>query len=188
MGSLYDGNPQKVVMVYYGGTPQQSRVVLIWGWHFLAGPNQKLSNSIFIKWGYFGAKLGVQYEVLLNGIPTDLHICVLGLKGDWPALTKLGCLTRHHGREASVKDGAGICHLCLAGQRGHEFHIFDYTKMKASRAPDWPWTKPSSLTTVIPQSPTQLDRFYKVDVFHTGHKGVMGDICANAIAAWKGTH
>ena len=68
--------------------------------------------------GLFWGQLGVQYEVLLNGIPTDLHICVLGLKGDWPALTKLGCLTRHHGREASVKDGAGICHLCLAGQRG----------------------------------------------------------------------
>ena len=161
-------------MVYYGGTPQQSRVVLIWGWHFLAGPNQKLSNSIFIKWGYFGAKLGVQYEVLLNGIPTDLHICVLGLKGDWPALTKLGCLTRHHGREASVKDGAGICHLCLAGQRGHEFHIFDYTKMKASRAPDWPWTKPSSLTTVNSTEPHPTRQILQSGCFSHWTQGCHG--------------
>ena len=120
-------------------------------------------------------------QVCLKDVSTPLYVCCIGLKGDWPALTKLGNLVRHHGREAHVKDGLGICHLCAAGQRGHDFHKFGYDEMLRSRTAELPWSKPSSLVSVIPQSPSKLEKFFKIDVFHSCHKGVMGDICANAI-------
>ena len=41
------------------------------------------------------------------------RIAAIGLKGDWPALDKLGRLFRHFRREA-YPHGQGICHLCLA--------------------------------------------------------------------------
>ena len=106
----------------------------------------------------------------------------MGGKGDWPALCKLGGLNRHHGREAHQTASAGICHLCDAGQPGHDFHRFDFTSMLKARTSDLPWTRPSSLSRHIPQSPSKKEMFYKIDLFHVGHKGVMGDVCANAIA------
>jgi len=109
-------------------------------------------------------------------------VALLGVKGDWPALTKLGGLTRHHGREAHKTDSAGICHLCRAGQPGFNFHRFDFTSMQAARTEEMPWLRPSSLSRKVPQSPSKREQFYKIDTFHVGHKGVMGDLCANAIA------
>ena len=106
----------------------------------------------------------------------------MGVKGDWPALCKLGGLNRHHGREAHQTASAGICHLCNAGQPGHDFHRYDFESMQKARTSDLPWTTPSSLTRHIPQSPSKTEMFYKIDLFHVGHKGVMGDVCANAIA------
>ncbi|CAE7822881.1 unnamed protein product [Symbiodinium sp. CCMP2456] len=41
------------------------------------------------------------------------RVAVIGLKGDWPALDKLGRLNRHFRREA-YPHGQGICHLCMA--------------------------------------------------------------------------
>ena len=101
------------------------------------------------------------------------------MKGDWPALVKLGQITRHHGREA--KDSVGICHLCAAGQTNFDFNLFGYNDLVASRTDDLPWDTPSPLTATIPQDRTKLPMFYKVDIFHTCHKGVMADLCANAI-------
>ena len=54
--------------------------------------------------------------------------------------------------------------------------------MLKARTSDLPWTRPSSLSKHIPQSPSKKEMFYKIDLFHVGHKGVMGDVCANAIA------
>ena len=120
-------------------------------------------------------------KVLVDGTPTDLYFCVLGLKGDWPALTKLGNLVRHHGRESQKTESLGVCHLCKAGQPNHDFHKFGVTAMRDARTDVPPWSTPSSLTTIIPQDQTKLPDFYKIDLFHTGHKGVFGDLCANAI-------
>lgn len=111
----------------------------------------------------------------------DLYFTLVGFKGDWPALVKLGHLNRHHGRDA--KESAGICHLCRAGQPGFDFNEFSFESMLAARTGDLPWDVPSPLTSVVPQDPTQLPKFYKVDIFHTCHKGVMADLCANAIVA-----
>ena len=47
---------------------------------------------------------------------------------------------------------------------------------------DLPWDAPSPLTATIPQDCTKLPMFYKVEVFHTCHKGVMADLCANSHA------
>ena len=141
---------------------------------------------------FFGAQLssaidfsssdtrGAQVE--LGGRRTYLYVSLLGVKGDWPALTKLGGLTRHHGREAHKTESAGICHLCRAGQPGFNFHKFDFTSMQAARTGEMPWLRPSSLSRKVPQSPSKREQFYKIDTFHVGHEGVMGDLCANAIA------
>ena len=122
-------------------------------------------------------------EVMLQGSQLGLHVCCIGLKGDWPALCKLGNLQRHYGRESTVSESVGICHLCRAGQPNHPFHVFDYEKMKASRSDVAPWDKPSDLTLIIPQSrdPKITPMFFKIDLFHTGHKGVMADVAANSI-------
>lgn len=110
-------------------------------------------------------------------------MCCIGVKGDWPALCKLGNLQRHYGRESTVSESVGICHLCKAGQPDHPFHIYDYEKMKAARTDDPPWQKASDLTLVIPQSRDTkiMAAFFKIDLFHTGHKGVMSDVAANSI-------
>ena len=54
--------------------------------------------------------------------------------------------------------------------------------MQAARTEEMPWLRPSSLSRKVPQSPSKREQFYKIDTFHVGHKGVMGDLCANAIA------
>lgn len=122
-------------------------------------------------------------HVLLGDAQETLFVSCVGVKGDWPALCKLGGLNRHHGREAHQTASAGICHLCNAGQPGHDFHRFDFTSMLKARTSDLPWTRPSSLSKHIPQSPSKKEMFYKIDLFHVGHKGVMGDVCANAIVS-----
>ncbi|CAE7853363.1 unnamed protein product [Symbiodinium microadriaticum] len=122
-------------------------------------------------------------RVVHEGEIKDVFLCMLGLKGDWPALAKLGNLSRHHGRNTWVNmDGYGICHLCNGGRLGHEWHDVSYNnmrKMKEDVPP--PWSRPSDLISLIPHSPSHEPDFYKVDVFHNLHKGLLADAAANAI-------
>ena len=115
---------------------------------------------------------------------TFWFVC-LGMKGDWPALVKSGRLTRHHLREAPASPNPpGICHLCRAGQNGFPWHSFgDSAAWLASMGVNnpLPWRQPSPLAK-IPQGP-DLASFYKVDLFHTCHKGVVADFVASTVAA-----
>ena len=45
-----------------------------------------------------------------------------------------------------------------------------------------PWAKESDLTLNIPMDPQSKAKFFRIDVFHTCHKGVMADLAANIIA------
>lgn len=128
--------------------------------------------------------------VEIEGVRRDLQFCVIGCKGDWPALAKIGRLKRHHGREQGEKakgPAVGICHLCKAGMDGYPFHRFDFEAMKRMHhdVPE-PFTVPRGgpLTSILPQPscPEGPAHFYKPDVFHNCHKGLIGDLCANAIA------
>ena len=126
-------------------------------------------------------------DIFTNGVVTTSHgtlyLIPLGLKADWPALIKVGHLTRHYLRDApGTENPAGVCHLCAAGQAG--FPWFDIGLRSAwatNEAPrELPWTRASHLTK-IPQGPC-LSEFFLVDLFHTCHRGVVADFAASALA------
>ena len=126
---------------------------------------------------------GVQVRV--QGERRQLFPICIGLKGDWAGIAKVGRLRRTFMNDAPSKDfGQGICHLCRAGMEGFPWHRVDFDSMvRAHQDSPVPWTaaKISPLIQHIPGDPSQPADFFKIDVFHTCHKGVMGDAAANGI-------
>ena len=132
-------------------------------------------------------------SLFYNGVQVELHgearliypICI-GVKGDWAGLAKVGNLRRTFMNDAPTKEfGQGICHLCKAGMKDFLWHHVDYDSMaRAHQDPPLPWpvSKVSPLIQHIPGDPSQPAELFKIDVFHTCHKGVMGDAAANGIA------
>ena len=125
-------------------------------------------------------------EVLYEGATIRLRAVVMGLKADWPALSKLGSLNRHFLREA-YPFGAGICHRCMANteacQSWHEHDIQRAPWVASMAAATLPW-KPdaeSSLTRHIPMEVDFKPSFYHIDIFHTCHKGVHADLAGGAL-------
>ena len=122
--------------------------------------------------------------VKLCGKQQRIYLAFLGCKGDWPALAKLGRLCRHHLRDAPSADSPpGICHLCRAGQNGFPWHTFGFdAPWLCTQGPGnpLPWNHASPLAS-LPQNEDLAD-FYKIDIFHTCHKGVVGDYVASTIA------
>lgn len=121
------------------------------------------------------------------GNPQVIYLVPIAMKGDWPALVKCGQLVRHHlrdvtGKGASKGSGAGICHLCLGGQENNDWFDISYNNMKKMRvnAPP-PWKEESPLVKHLPLGEPYKHLFFRIDVFHTLHKGVFGDIAANSI-------
>ena len=126
------------------------------------------------------------YVCKVGGEDKTLYLVPLAMKGDWPALVKCGELKRHHLRDVSTKSsGAGICHLCLGGQESIEWHDDSYNNMKRMRidCPP-PWSNEPHLLRHLPVGEPYKHFFFRIDLFHTLHKGVFGDIAANAIATW----
>ncbi|CAL1139171.1 unnamed protein product [Cladocopium goreaui] len=127
-----------------------------------------------------------------EGIPVNLtttcervYLVPIGMKGDWAALVKCGQLVRHHLRDVSAKkSGAGICHLCLGGQESHNWFDISYDNMEKMRdgAPP-PWSHEPAIVRHLPLGDPYKHHFFRIDVFHTLHKGVFGDIAANAIVS-----
>ena len=109
----------------------------------------------------------------------------LGLKGDLVALVKLAGLTRNFQRDTwSNEDGPGICHLCSAGQLGHSWHDISYENLLLMRQDSTlPWVQTPSLIAELPVDPRDLPGFFRLDVIHIMHKGVLGDLAANIIAS-----
>ena len=127
-----------------------------------------------------------------NGIQLDgvaglekVFPVVINCKGDWPALTKAGRLTRHHLRDAPANENPpGICHLCRAGQKGFAWNVVFEASAKWLHADSpLPWTTPSPLAK-LPQDRDDVAAFYCIDLFHAAHKGVVGDYAASAIVNW----
>ena len=117
------------------------------------------------------------------------RVAVLGLKGDLPALDKLGRLTRHFRREA-YPHGRGLCHLCMCNTsvcpqwHQHRFDTAPWVQTMATATNPWISTKESSLTATIPIDRNLKARFFLPDLFHTVHKGVHADLTASAIEPW----
>ncbi|CAE7728144.1 unnamed protein product, partial [Symbiodinium pilosum] len=121
-----------------------------------------------------------------DGTERSFFLCTLGMKGDWPALTKIGQLRRHHLRDTwSTNTGVGICHRCLGGQEGHSWHDVSYENMLAMRRDvPVPWTSTPGIISNLPVSSKHVADFFKIDLFHTFHKGVFADAAANAIVTF----
>lgn len=117
-----------------------------------------------------------------------IYLVPICMKGDWPALAKVGQLDRHFGRLVTThgKPGKGICHLCCADQAGHEnWHDLTYENMLAMhRNSRPPWIAEPALVKAIPLKESDKAEFFRFDIFHTLHKGLMGDIAANGIVSW----
>ena len=123
--------------------------------------------------------------VVINGRAERLYPIVLGLKGDWQGLIKLGRLNRSFLRDSPQKPcPPGICHLCQAGRSGYPWNEFDSRAawlVDPHALDDEPWRYPSPLLKI----PCDVKaRFFMVDIFHTCHKGLMGDFAASALETW----
>ena len=116
----------------------------------------------------------------------NIYLVCLGLKGDLAALVKLAQLDRNYMRDTISGNGAGICHLCCAGQANHSYHETTFESLaKMRRGAPLPWKNEPSLLIHIPHSPSRKASFFKLDMFHILLKGVFGDIAANAIVVQK---
>ena len=130
---------------------------------------------------------GIQLEH--GGKPLVLYPAAVGCKGDWPMLKKMGSLKRsHHGGKAEAGKGKGVCHLCMAGTAEfpdwHDVINGSWMCDRSIRDPDVPWLEESPLTATIPQSVTVQQQvwFYRPDLFHTCHKGLMAELAGSALA------
>ena len=128
---------------------------------------------------------GVDVELQPDNV-VKLYLIPLGIKGDWSGLAKIGCLSRSHARDAPTKPfGLGICHLCKGGMEHHPWHKVDFKSMLRARdGVEDPWKHPPPVVEHIPMVRSQAASFFKPDLFHTAHKGVVADACANAIVPW----
>ncbi|CAE7252654.1 unnamed protein product [Symbiodinium sp. CCMP2456] len=124
-----------------------------------------------------------QNGIEIDGVPglSKVWPVVINCKGDWPALTKAGRLTRHHLRDAPVSDSPpGICHLCRAGQKNFPWNEFGSKARWLHADNPLPWTVASPLAQ-LPQDRGNIAGFYCIDLFHAAHKGVFGDYAASAM-------
>ena len=122
-------------------------------------------------------------NVQLDGKVKKTYLIPIGVKGDWQGLAKIGMLTRNYLRDAPTKEfGKGICHLCKGGLEHHPWHHVDHASMnRAHDGAPLPWKKPSPLVSRVPGDPSRPAELFKIDLFHTCHKGCMADCAANAI-------
>lgn len=129
-------------------------------------------------------------EVVMNDQPQTIYLVCVAIKGDWPALAKAGNLCRHFGRlqtssKSTAKKPVGICHLCRADQEDcKSWHDVSWASMsRMHRHPQAPWNTVPHLLSAIPVDDADKAGFFKVDLFHTLHKGVFADVAANTIAS-----
>ena len=151
---------------------------------------QKIIATLFEAWTRDLMTLftdGFDYETA-DGKASKLFAACVGCKGDWPALNLAGNLERHIGRVEKADAGKpcpGICHLCRAGMPKYPWHEFGpQAKWNLDRAevpaPWKPRNTPPLLTLCL--NPCSPESFFKIDCFHTLHKGCFADLAASAAA------
>ena len=131
------------------------------------------------------AMFDVGVRVNIDGCPQQLFMVPIACKGDWPALVQAGQLCRHFGNVAKRggEQKNGMCHLCAAGLPGFDWHHFGATArwhLNADPVPE-PWKQRSPLL-CLAMVPEFRERWFKIDLFHTCHKGCFCDLAASATA------
>ena len=115
-----------------------------------------------------------------------LRVATVGLKADWPALDKLGRLSRHFRREA-YPSGSGICHYCMANTsvcetwHQHRFDEAPWVATMGTATEPWLPGQESGFTRFIPIERHLKASFYLPDPFHTILKGVHADLSGSGI-------
>ena len=128
----------------------------------------------------------------------QFHAVILAVTGDWPWLVKSGNLRRsfnHVVKKLATQNQRtqaapeGICHLCLAGRREHDFEQLN------TASPSWlstflqeePFEGVSPLST-LPAEPGAAAALFKYDVWHTCHLGVCKPLIGSALALLSETY
>ena len=128
---------------------------------------------------------GIQLKHHEMGVVYLVPVC---MKGDWPALSKIGGLSRHFGRLVTQNNekAKGICHLCKADQPGFgDWHNITYENMvKLHEGATLPWKEEPSLVAAVRLRDCDKAAFFRVDCFHVLHKGFFGDMAANALVPY----
>ncbi|CAE7908201.1 unnamed protein product, partial [Symbiodinium necroappetens] len=119
-----------------------------------------------------------------------LWIQILGVKGDLPALGKIGNFVRNYSRvpkkPSSKTPCVGICWLCKAGQE-HPVHIpFEDFRpaaaWKTTAFAERPWQEEPPILAAIPGLPDKPEAFFVTDFWHNFHNGLGKFWVANALA------
>ena len=129
------------------------------------------------------AAMTTGFQVTIDGRRRHLYLIPISFKGDWPALVEVASFIRHHLRDSPSKGyGAGICHLCCGGQKDKPWHDLSRENMMKLRegAPP-PWKKIPGLIKHFNFVAEDQVAFFRIDLFHTCHKGIMADIAANTV-------
>ncbi|CAE7251665.1 unnamed protein product [Symbiodinium sp. CCMP2592] len=127
----------------------------------------------------------MQGVVVQHGPETiRVHLIPVGIKCDWPALVKLGQIKRSFYCDA-VPHGKGICHLCMANTAACPDYSGDGWKetMQHSEAFTAPWDAvPALVSQLCPGlDEWQQAAFYRLDLFHICHKGVMAELAGSGL-------
>ncbi|CAE7722333.1 unnamed protein product [Symbiodinium sp. CCMP2456] len=107
---------------------------------------------------------------------------LIGVKGDAPALNKIGNFNRSFLRIIGQK---GICHLCLAGKPGHAWEdMGDSASWHGTFYQERPWTdrKPSCVLP-IPFSLQAPEKVFRSDCMHLVKLGVARHFIASCVVA-----
>ena len=119
-------------------------------------------------------------EVVFGSHKITLYVCMMAMKGDWPILAKVGLMERFFGRKtrSNAANAGGICHLCLGGQDGFPYHDFSAeARWRTTYLRHDPFKGVGPLACLPHHSPM----FYRFDVFHCCHKGIMAELAGSAL-------
>ena len=146
---------------------------------------------------YRGKMKHVWYEVLKvavedlarlyhTGIPCEGKTwfpILVGVKGDAPALAKVGRLQRSFNHTVG---NAGVCHHCLAGQGDHMWENLTSTAswlQTLYQVRPWSDARPSTVLP-IPFSDTQPEKVFRSDMMHLVRLGIGRHFLASTIIAF----
>ena len=127
-----------------------------------------------------------------TGNGRKVHMAVIAITGDWPFLTKVGCLERNFAclpkKIPAVKGPEplwcrGICHLCAAGTQWYPFEELgslspSWLQTLGDESPFWAMPK----FAIIPHVEGHLERLFQYDVWHSWHLGVGKHFLGSALA------
>ncbi|CAE7029608.1 unnamed protein product [Symbiodinium sp. CCMP2592] len=134
-------------------------------------------------------------ELATHGVTSEngqkrLWVQILGIKGDLPALGKIGNFVRNYSRvpkkPTSKTACPGICWLCKGGQELPVHIPFEDFRpaaaWKATAFAERPWDVEPPVLAAIPGLPDKPEAFFVTDFWHNFHNGVGKYWVANGLS------